>query len=68
MQACCEARRLVTTTSEGAPMMNMSRSCEQQLLKGRGNVLKTAALGLVGAVIFGLAMAIGYQAEKQVSR
>ncbi len=33
-----------------------------------GNVLKAAALGLVGAVVFAIAVAIGYQAEKQVSR
>lgn len=48
--------------------MNLSHSSEQQLLMRLGNVLKAAALCLVGAWILGMAFAIGYQAEKQVAR
>ncbi len=48
--------------------MKMSRSFEQQPRMGRGNVLKAAALGLVGAVVFAIAVVNGYQAEKQVSQ
>ncbi len=48
--------------------MKTSRSSGQQLLMRLGNVLKAAALGLVGAWILGMAFAIGYQAEKQVAR
>ncbi len=33
-----------------------------------GPVLKAAGLGIVGAVVFAIAVAIGYQAEKQVWR
>ncbi len=33
-----------------------------------GHVLKAAALGIVGGLIFAAAFAIGYQAEKQASR
>jgi hypothetical protein len=49
--------------------MNMFRSSEQQPLMVLGKVLKAAALGLAGVSIFGIAVAIGYQAEKkQASR
>ena len=48
--------------------MNTSRSSQQQPLMVQGNVLKAAALGLVGALIMAMALAIGYQAENQASR
>lgn len=46
----------------------MFRSSEHQRLMVLGNRLKAAAVGLVGAVIFAIALAIGYQAEKQGRR
>jgi hypothetical protein len=48
--------------------MKSSRSSDPERLLVLGKVVKAAALGLVGAVIFGVAVVIGYQAEKQVSR
>ncbi len=48
--------------------MKTARSSKQQPLGVLGNVLKAAALGLVGAVIFAIAVVIGYQAEKQASQ
>jgi hypothetical protein len=48
--------------------MKMFRSSEQWSLRVLGKVLKAAAFGLVGAVIFGIAVASGYQSEKQASR
>ena len=48
--------------------MKTSRSSEQQPLMVPGNVLKATVLGLVGALIFTMAMAIGYQAENQASQ
>ena len=47
--------------------MKSSRSSDPERLLVLGKVVKVAALGLVGAVIFGVAVVIGYQAEKQVS-
>ncbi len=49
-------------------MMKTSHSSGQQLLVVLGKVLKGAVLGIVGAVIFSLAVTIGYQSEKQVPR
>ncbi len=48
--------------------MKTSHSSGQQSLVVLGKVLKGAILGIVGAVLFGLAVAIGYQTEKQVAR
>ncbi len=45
--------------------MKTSRSSEQQLLIVLGNALKTAVLGLAVAVVLAIAVAIGYQADKQ---
>ncbi|MDP9316774.1 MAG: hypothetical protein M3R24_38960 [Chloroflexota bacterium] len=48
--------------------MDASRSSRHRPLMDLGKVLKTAVLGLAGAVIFGIAVTIGYQTEQQALR
>ncbi len=47
--------------------MQTSHASAGQPPLSRGNVLKAIGLGLVGAVICGIMVVIGYQAEKQTS-
>jgi len=66
-QATCVSTRQ-SPEFEGATVMDASRPSRHWPLMDLGKVLKTALLGLAGAVIFGIAVTIGYQTEQQASR